>query len=72
MSVTIYLIQMADRSRYREEGKLGHKIADMSCHVKSMPVYAMASKAKAVAECRKLNHTDTISMIHYPEKTDLY
>ena len=72
MTVTTYLIQMADRSQYREEGKLGHKISDMSCYVKSMPVYAMASKAKAVAECRKLNHKDTSCMIHYPEKIDIY
>lgn len=63
---------MCERSSYQQQGRQGRKITVMSCHVKSMPVYGTATKTEAIANCRRLNRKDTISMIHYPEKINIY
>lgn len=72
MSKIIYVIQLTDRERYRQLGKGGHKMAEMSFYVESTPVYGIAKQAEAIAECIKLNRSTTTDSVYYYQKIKIY
>lgn len=72
MNESVYVIQMCDCLLYQQQGKQGRKISDMSCHVKSVPVYGTISKSEAIAGCRIRNRKYKTCMIYYPEKINIY